>query len=206
MATPETAAAPGSASTDARMPEPVESDASGLGSRTDGEMRANARRTNVTAASSDKCASASRNESGNGNGNGHGDGERLVKIYAGKLFDPYTLQLLPQRVITVSEDSGLVLDVQPYSGDEVRNVDFASREDVVDLRAATVLPGLVDVHVHSKYGAIRTVPTTVQYCITTRFGDLVQRRRCLAVASRAIPSGRTFSAVAVVWTRVRTTS
>ena len=156
MATPETAAAPGSASTDTRMPEPVDSDATGLGSRTDGEMRANARRTNVTAASSDKCASASRNESGNG----HGDGERLVKIYAGKLFDPYTLQLLPQRVITVSEDSGLVLDVQPYSGDEVRNVDFASREDVVDLRAATVLPGLVDVHVHSESCAIRTVATT----------------------------------------------
>ena len=183
------------------MPEVV--DATSLRSHADVEIRdAKARRANVTAAASDQCASASRNESGNG----HGDGERLVKIYAGKLFDPYTLQLLPQRVITVSEDSGLVLDVQPYSGDEVRNVDFASREDVVDLRAATVLPGLVDVHVHSKYGAIRTVPTTVRYCISTRFGDLVQRRRCLAVASRAIPSGRTFSAVAVVWTRVRTTS
>ncbi|KAI0713110.1 hypothetical protein C8T65DRAFT_717820 [Cerioporus squamosus] len=75
------------------------------------------------------------------------NGERLVKIYAGRLFDPYTLQLLPQRVVTVSQDSGLVLDVQPFAGDQVQNVDFAA-EDVVDLRGATVLPGLVDAHVH----------------------------------------------------------
>lgn len=80
-----------------------------------------------------------------------GASERIVRIYAGKLFDPQTLQLLPQRVVAVEPETGLVLAVEPYSDEEVRGVDFsAGNEDVVDLRAATVLPGFVDVHVHSE--------------------------------------------------------
>ncbi|KAI0640141.1 hypothetical protein C8Q77DRAFT_1214451 [Trametes polyzona] len=76
------------------------------------------------------------------------DRERVVKIYAGKLFDPDTMQLLPRRVVTVSPASGLVLDVQPYSDEDLRAVRFAEDEDVLDLRAQTVLPGFVDAHVH----------------------------------------------------------
>ncbi|KAI0829030.1 hypothetical protein BC628DRAFT_1533672 [Trametes gibbosa] len=80
-------------------------------------------------------------------------GARTVRIYAGKLFDPETLQLLPRRVITVSPASGLVLDVQPYADEEAqRDVDLSAGdtggEAVVDLREATVLPGFVDAHVH----------------------------------------------------------
>lgn len=92
--------------------------------------------------------------------------ERLVRIYAGKLFDPDTLQLLPSRVLTVSQHSGLILDVRPYTPQQLADVDFAGPSDGgdgdghavhdhherqhenVDLTRATVLPGLVDAHVH----------------------------------------------------------
>ncbi|TBU26859.1 hypothetical protein BD311DRAFT_779405 [Dichomitus squalens] len=77
-----------------------------------------------------------------------GDPERLVKIYAGKLFDPHSLQLLPRRVVTVSEDLGLVVDVEPYTEQEANEVDFGGDEKAIDLRDATVLPGFVDAHVH----------------------------------------------------------
>ena len=82
-----------------------------------------------------------------------GDGDEdngAVKIYAGKLFDPYTLQLLPQRVVTVSPASGLVVDVREWTAEELQKVNFADEEGVVDLRGLTVLPGFVDAHVHSE--------------------------------------------------------
>ncbi|KZT03501.1 uncharacterized protein LAESUDRAFT_659678 [Laetiporus sulphureus 93-53] len=68
-----------------------------------------------------------------------------MQIYAGKLFDPYTLQLLENQVITVSPESGLVLDVQPFS---ITNTNDLSGPQCIDLRHATVLPGFVDAHVH----------------------------------------------------------
>ena len=74
-------------------------------------------------------------------------GEQLVKIYAGKLFDPDTLQFLPQRMVTVARNAGLVLDVQPWTAEQLRDVDFEDA-NTVDLRDATVLPGFVDAHVH----------------------------------------------------------
>ena len=79
------------------------------------------------------------------------DPGRLVRIYAGKLFDPHALQLLPQRVVTVSEHLGLVVDVRPYAEGEASAVDFARDETAIDLRDATVLPGFVDAHVHCEF-------------------------------------------------------
>ncbi|KAI9066480.1 hypothetical protein FKP32DRAFT_1664791 [Trametes sanguinea] len=73
--------------------------------------------------------------------------ERIIRIYAGKLYDPESLELSPQRVISVSPRLGLVLGVQPYSKEDTDQVDF-TREDEVDLRDAIVLPGFVDTHVH----------------------------------------------------------
>ncbi|KAI0778862.1 hypothetical protein BD413DRAFT_601525 [Trametes elegans] len=78
-----------------------------------------------------------------------GEPERTVRIYAGRLFDPESLQLLPRRVVTVSQGAGLVLDVQPYGvQDAARDIDASGEDEVVDLRDATVLPGFVDAHVH----------------------------------------------------------
>ncbi|KAI8990642.1 hypothetical protein BD414DRAFT_459354 [Trametes punicea] len=148
----------------------------------------------------------------------------LVRIYAGKLFDPETLQLLPQRVITVSQDSGLVLDVQPYSAQEADEIDFTDKEAVVDLRDATVLPGFVDAHVHlflhpyaetswedqltkeslvertvrATVHARRTLMagyTTVRDLGTEGAGDAdIQLRKCLSGLKPLIPGPRYFCA------------
>lgn len=73
-----------------------------------------------------------------------------MRIFAGRLFDPYSLELLGNQVITVSPERGLILEVRSYSNDEPAGVDW-SDPLVVDLRHATVLPGFVDAHVHSKF-------------------------------------------------------
>lgn len=70
---------------------------------------------------------------------------KKIRIIAGKLFDPETLEFLENRVITVSEDTGLIHDVQRLS--EVLDLDLTSSL-TIDLRASTVLPGFVDTHVH----------------------------------------------------------
>ncbi|KAH9854290.1 hypothetical protein C2E23DRAFT_818018 [Lenzites betulinus] len=152
-------------------------------------------------------------------------GERTVRIYAGRLFDPEVLELLSKRVITVSPASGLVLDVQPYTDDEAqRDVDRAAGDEVVDLREATVLPGLVDAHVHmflhpyaetswedqltkeslvertvrATVHARRTLMagyTTVRDLGTEGAGDAdVQLRKCLAGPDALIPGPRYFCA------------
>jgi cytosine/adenosine deaminase-related metal-dependent hydrolase len=66
-------------------------------------------------------------------------------VLAGKLFDPYTLELLENQAITISSDSGLILDVTSFS-----NIGSDFVGDVIDLRNSTVLPGFVDTHVHCK--------------------------------------------------------
>ncbi|KAI0673847.1 hypothetical protein C8Q78DRAFT_1068083 [Trametes maxima] len=153
-----------------------------------------------------------------------GGSERVMKIYAGSLFDPETLQLQPRRVVTVSQLSGLVLDVQPYSERDVRRVDFSDENETVDLRDATVLPGFVDAHVHlflhpyaertwdeqlTKESLVeRTVRATVHARRTLMAGyttvrDLgtegaedadVQLRKCLSGPDPLIPGPRYFCA------------
>ncbi|KAJ3521806.1 hypothetical protein NM688_g8970 [Phlebia brevispora] len=71
---------------------------------------------------------------------------KKTKILAGKLFDPYSLDFLENRLITVSEKSGLIVDVQPF--DHLTGIVLSRQPDVVDLRKQTVLPGFVDAHVH----------------------------------------------------------
>ncbi|KAF8837627.1 hypothetical protein BDN67DRAFT_908900 [Paxillus ammoniavirescens] len=73
-----------------------------------------------------------------------------IVIIAGKLFDPYTLDLLENQLITISNESGLILDVSPYtySGNPQSEWPFTTAHDVLDLRTLTVLPGFVDTHVH----------------------------------------------------------
>lgn len=74
-----------------------------------------------------------------------------MKIVAGKLFDSYTGDLLENQLITISPDSGLILNVQKYEDKqewfEEKGIDLEDNS-VVDLRGQTVLPGLVDTHVH----------------------------------------------------------
>ncbi|KAI0355152.1 hypothetical protein OH77DRAFT_1403522 [Trametes cingulata] len=149
--------------------------------------------------------------------------ERVIRIYAGKLFDPQTLELQPHRVVTVSPSSGLVLDVKPYSAEELEDIAFTD-ENHVDLRHATVLPGFVDAHVHmflhsyaetswddqlTKESLVeRTVRavvhakrtlmagyTTVRDLGTEGAGDAdIQLRKCLSGPNPLIPGPRYFCA------------
>lgn len=69
-------------------------------------------------------------------------------VLAGKLFDPYTLELLDNQAITICNDSGMILDVSPFSGNSSEFASFGG--EVIDLGQLTVLPGFVDTHVHCK--------------------------------------------------------
>ncbi|KAH9944496.1 uncharacterized protein BXZ73DRAFT_39975 [Epithele typhae] len=152
------------------------------------------------------------------------DGERFISIYAGKLFDSHSQQLLPCRVVSISRDSGLVADVQEWGPEDVRGLDFANDASLVDLREATVLPGFVDTHVHMflhPYAEVswenqltqeslveRTVRATVHAKRTLMAGyttvrDLgtegaedadVQLRKCMSGPNALIPGPRYFCA------------
>ena len=71
----------------------------------------------------------------------------VTRILAGKLFDPYSGNILKNRQIFVSQESGLVLNVQEFHEWTIQAMDLTS-PDIIDLREQTVLPGFVDAHVH----------------------------------------------------------
>ena len=77
---------------------------------------------------------------------------RTIRIYAGKMFDSEAQTLLSNRLITVSVDLGLILDVEEF--DSACTV--AEDENALDLRQSTVLPGLVDAHVHCESILLRS--------------------------------------------------
>ncbi|KAF8176349.1 hypothetical protein K438DRAFT_76868 [Mycena galopus ATCC 62051] len=64
------------------------------------------------------------------------------RIAAGQLFDPYLRHLVPNQLITVSRETGLVLDVCSFTSSS------ELPPETIDLRHLTVVPGFVDVHVH----------------------------------------------------------
>ena len=80
-----------------------------------------------------------------------------VKILAGKLFDSYASELVVNRLITVSSDTGLIVRVEPFDDSKEglarAGVDLEDAS-TIDLRRQTVLPGFVDAHVHRKCTAI----------------------------------------------------
>jgi imidazolonepropionase-like amidohydrolase len=83
-----------------------------------------------------------------------------VKILAGTLFDSYTGELLPNRLIVVSPESGLILDVTEYEDSDAGLIQAAvdlSSESTIDLRDQTVLPGFVDAHVHRKFNVLESL-------------------------------------------------
>ena len=82
-----------------------------------------------------------------------GDDHGLLRIYAGRLFDPESLALLANQLVAVSPSSGLVISVCPFDPAHVPfgpDAKTGPSEDprVIDLRRCTVLPGFVDAHVH----------------------------------------------------------
>lgn len=74
---------------------------------------------------------------------------RIYHILAGKLFDSHARKLVPNQVIVVDRDDGIILDVY----DSAKFSATRSKEEgaeIIDLRHLTILPGFVDVHVHRK--------------------------------------------------------
>lgn len=89
-----------------------------------------------------------------------------INILAGRLFDSYTGDIVDNRLITVSVDSGLIVSVETFED----SAEWLSRaginledESTIDLRNQTVLPGFVDAHVH---------------CECTAFTAIVRSRIC----------------------------
>lgn len=67
-----------------------------------------------------------------------------MKIFAAKVFDPYTLDFLLDQVISIDEDTGLIVNVESLQSSAID----LSDPNVVNLSGHTVLPGFVDTHVH----------------------------------------------------------
>src|SRR6202162_2549591 len=66
---------------------------------------------------------------------------RMVAVRAGRLFDSKTGQMLTKQVVVLSGER--ITEVGPEG-----QVKIPAGAEVIDLRQATVLPGLIDGHTH----------------------------------------------------------
>src|ERR1700733_11907503 len=66
---------------------------------------------------------------------------RVVAVRAGRLFDSKTGQMLTKQIVVISGDR--IVEVGPEG-----EVKIPAGAEVIDLRQATVLPGLIDAHTH----------------------------------------------------------
>jgi imidazolonepropionase-like amidohydrolase len=74
---------------------------------------------------------------------------QTVAVRAGRLFDPRSGTMLMNQVVLIRGDR--ILEVGP-------NVAIPANVRVIDLSSATVLPGLIDTHVHVMDGSPLTAP------------------------------------------------
>ncbi|KAF8204132.1 hypothetical protein BJ912DRAFT_896082 [Pholiota molesta] len=97
---------------------------------------------------------------------------QIYQVLVGQLFDPVERVLVPNQVITIDREAGIVLDVSPRHlaatvVADMRKIALGARRSVeerfggegeparvelevttLDMGGMTILPGLVDVHVH----------------------------------------------------------
>jgi hypothetical protein len=66
---------------------------------------------------------------------------RVVAVRAGRLFDSKTGQMLTRQLVLISSER--ITEVGPEA-----QVKIPTGVEVIDLRQATVLPGLIDAHTH----------------------------------------------------------
>jgi hypothetical protein len=74
---------------------------------------------------------------------------RLVAVRAGRLFDPRSGTMLTNQVIVIRGDR--IVDVGPSAA-------IPAGARIVDLSRVTVLPGLIDTHLHTMTGSPLTAP------------------------------------------------
>lgn len=101
---------------------------------------------------------------------------RVYVIFAGQLFDPLSRAFLANQVITIDRDTGVILDVAdqatarplhvllehlrkelqsgPNDEDAGRFASDVVEVSHLDLQNNTLIPGLVDVHVHRKLNTL----------------------------------------------------
>ena len=72
-----------------------------------------------------------------------------IAVRAGRLFDPRSGTLLTNQTIVIHGDR--IVDVGP-------NVQIPAGARSIDLSRATVLPGLIDTHLHTMDGSPLTAP------------------------------------------------
>ena len=75
--------------------------------------------------------------------------DQVIAVRAGRLFDPKSGTLLANQVIVIRGDR--ITDVGP-------SAQIPSGVRVIDLSRATVLPGLIDTHLHVMDGNPLTAP------------------------------------------------
>src|SRR2546425_1484677 len=95
---------------------------------------------------------------------------QLVAVRAGKLFDPKSGTLLNNQIVLIRGER--VADVGP-------NIQIPREARVIDLSNATVLPGMIDTHVHVNTG-----------------GETAAQRAFIAVANAQIDLAAGFTTVA----------
>lgn len=75
-------------------------------------------------------------------------GRRVYGILAGKIFDSRARKLVENQVVIVDGELGVILDV--INLNEFQQAQRHEDMDLIDLGQWTLVPGLVDVHVHCK--------------------------------------------------------
>ncbi|TRM58816.1 hypothetical protein BD626DRAFT_510651 [Schizophyllum amplum] len=116
---------------------------------------------------------------------------KVTNLYTSALFDSLARKLVRDQVISVSEEYGIIVDVQTYDPaqfDELVARDHARGITTMDVRHLTILPGFVDVHVHMFLHAYNEVSWTDQ---NTQENVIERTIRATVAAKKTLLSGYT---------------
>ena len=102
---------------------------------------------------------------------------QIVAVRAGRLFDPKSGTNLTNQVVLIKGDR--ITDAGP-----AERVQVPSGARVIDLSQATVLPGLIDAHVHVSGDPLADITEMQRVKFVMKGGEVVRND----LAPRALPS------------------
>jgi imidazolonepropionase-like amidohydrolase len=114
---------------------------------------------------------------------------RVVAVRAGRLFDSKTGQMLTKQVVLLSGER--ITEVGPEA-----QVKIPAGAEVIDLRQATVLPGLIDAHTHM-FNARKPNGTTEDYMLIAVHNVQADLRAGFTAARDMTSHGNGYGDVAV---------